>query len=70
MKEIKLSNGKTVKMREPKVRDMKIVSSIKDDLEKETTLISNLTGLTPQEVDELNMKDFNLLDEALKDFLS
>ena len=70
MKEIKLSDGKTIKMREPKVKDMKIVSKISDEFEKELSLIVNLTGITPNEVDELSMKDFNKIDEALKDFLS
>ena len=70
MKEIKLSDSKTIKMREPKVKDMKIVSKISDEFEKELSLIVNLTGITPNEVDELSMKDFNKIDEALKDFLS
>jgi len=70
MKEIKLSNGKTIKMREPKVRDMKIISNIKNELEKELALIVNLTEMTPNEIDELGLKDFNKIDEALKSFLS
>ena len=70
MKEIKLSNGKTIKMREPKVRDMKIINNIKNEFEKELTLIVNLTEMTPNEVDELSLKDFNKIDEALKSFLS
>jgi len=70
MKKIKLSDGKEIEMREPKVKDMKLVSDIADEFDKELALIVNLTGLTPDEVDELSMKDFNKVDEALKDFLS
>lgn len=70
MKKITLSDGKTVEMREPKVKDMKMVNSVTDELERELALIVNLTGLTPEEVDDLSMKDFNKVDGTLKGFLS
>lgn len=70
MKKIKLSDGRVVEMREPKVRDMKNVKEITDEFDKELMLITNLTGLTPDEVEELSMKDFAKIDGALKDFLS
>lgn len=70
MVKIKLSDGKEIEMREPKVKDMKIVSNIDDEFEKELALIVNLTGMTPDEVDNLSMKDFNKVDEVLKGFLS
>jgi len=69
LKEIKLSNGQVVKMREPKVKDMKLVKDVEDDFEREIKLIVNLTEMTPQEVENLSMKDFNKLDKALQDFL-
>ncbi|WOE69081.1 phage tail assembly protein [Hydrogenimonas thermophila] len=69
MKEIKLSNGQVVKMREPKVKDMKLVKDVEDDFEREIKLIVNLTEMTPEEVENLSMKDFNKLDKALQDFL-
>ena len=69
MKEIKLSNGQIVKMREPKVKDMKLVKYVEDDFEREIKLIVNLTEMTPEEVENLSMKDFNKFDKALQDFL-
>lgn len=69
-KEIELNNGKKVKMREPKVRDMRIVSKYTDEVEKEINLVANLTGLTPGEIDELNMNDYGKLQQGLKDFFS
>ena len=68
-KEILLSTGKTVYMREPKVRDMKIAGQKKDEADKELTLIGNLSGLSPDEVEDLTMKDYGLFQGALKDFL-
>lgn len=69
-KEIELNSGKKVKMREPKVRDMRIVSKYTDEVEKEINLVANLTGLTPGEIDELNMNDYGKLQQGLKDFFS
>jgi hypothetical protein len=70
MKKIKLENGDIVEMREPKVKDMKLVANIENDFDREVALIVNLTGKTPDEVDDLSMKDFNKIDEELKSFLS
>ncbi|WP_456390585.1 phage tail assembly protein [Hydrogenimonas sp.] len=67
---IELSNRKTVEMREPLVRDMKVVSKITDDLEREIALLSNLTEMTPDEIESLTMADFNKLDKELQGFLS
>ena len=67
---IELSNGKRVEMREPLVRDMKVVSKITDDLEREIVLLSNLTEMTPEEIESLTMADFNKLDKELQGFLS
>ena len=70
MQKVKLSTGKIVEMREPKVRDMRIVSAFKDEVEKEINLIANLTGITLDEIDELSLKDYGLFQEELKTFLS
>jgi len=53
MKQIE-ANGRKITMRPPKVRDMRAVSKIEDKVERELTLISNLTGLSPDELDELD----------------
>ena len=70
MKKIKLSDGKTIEMREPKVRDMRVVARETNEQEQEIKLISNLTGLTAEEMDDLSLKDYARFGEALKDFLS
>ena len=70
MAKIKLSTGVEVDMREPKVRDMRIVATYKDEVEKELNLIGNLTGLTADEIDELSLKDYGLLQKELTSFLS
>ena len=70
MRKIELSNDKTVELRPPKVRDMKAVNGIEDDFEKEIVLLSNLTEMTVDEIEDLDMNDFNLLDAELQTFLS
>ena len=70
MKEIKLSDGKVIKMRKPKVRDMRIVGDIENEIEKEMKLIGNLTNMTFEEIDEMDLDDYKKLQEALMDFLS
>lgn len=67
-KKIKLSIGE-IEMREPKVRDMRIAAVEKTEQDQEIKLISNLTGLTAEEVDDLSLKDYALLTDGLKDFL-
>ncbi|MDD2895553.1 MAG: phage tail assembly protein [Aliarcobacter sp.] len=69
MKDITLANGKTVQMREPKVRDMRISQEAKTDAEQEIKLIGNLTNMTMDEIDELSLKDYTSLQTALKSFL-
>lgn len=56
-------------MREPKVKDIRALSGIKDDAEKEFNLISNLTGLTAAELDDLTFKEYKVLQDKLNDFL-
>lgn len=69
MKDITLANGKTVQMRELKVRDMRISQEAKTDAEQEIKLIGNLTNMTMDEIDELSLKDYTSLQTALKSFL-
>ena len=69
MKEIKLSDGRVVKMRKPKVRDMRAVANIKNEIERELHLVSNLTGLSVEELDDLSLDDYRKLQEVLEDFL-
>ena len=56
-------------MREPKMRDIRALNHIKDDGEREFLLISNLSGITTNELDELSFKEYKLLQDRLNDFL-
>ena len=70
MKKIKLSNGTEVTMREPKVKDMRLVNGITDELDREVAMLVNLCEMSEDEIDNLSGKDFKKLDKALQDFLS
>ena len=69
-KEIELSDGKKVTMRVPKVKDLRVLKHIKDEEEREIKLIANLTMMTDEEVDDLDLKDYKTLQEGLGGFLS
>lgn len=72
LENVKLSlkdSGKEVEMRIPLVRDMRAISNIKEAEEKEIALISNLTGLGKEELDELTLRDYGILQKGLNDFL-
>lgn len=69
MSKIELSTGAVVEMREPKVKDVKVVSHIKNEEEKELKLIGNLCMLSDQEVEELSLADYRKLQEGLSSFL-
>ena len=60
---------KDVEMREPKVKDMRAVSAEENQEEKEIKLISNLTGMSVVEIDDLSLKDYALLAKGLSGFL-
>lgn len=64
-----LSDDTEVVMRAPKPRDMKYSDEGKNDAEKEQRLISNLTGKTIDELDDLSMEDYGAYQRKLKSFL-
>lgn len=66
--EITLSNGDVVKMRRPKVRDMMATNDIKDPMENELALIGNLTEMTREEILELDIDDYQAVQEVFKGF--
>jgi len=66
--QVELSNGKVVNIREPKVRDVRAVSFEKNEEERTYLLISNLTGLSNDELNELSFKDFKILEKELQGF--
>ena len=69
-KVIELSSGEKVEMREPKVKDVRILNHIKNDEERELKLVANLTMMSDSEMDELSLFDYRKLQEGLSAFLS
>ncbi len=69
MSKIVLSNKKEVTLREPKVRDMLALEPVIGEQLKEVTLISNLSGLSVEEIEEITIKDYKKLSEKLQSFL-
>lgn len=68
MQKIDLGNGKSITMREPKVRDMLAVKDISNDVDREMALISNLTELSSDELSDLSWSKYQELQEAFKGF--
>jgi len=64
MKEIILSDGTKVEMRKPKVRDMRAVDNITNEMEREIKLFANLTGLSVDKIEDMYMDDYAKLQEA------
>ena len=67
-KKIELEDGKIVEMRAPKVRDVRAVSTEKNEEERTYLLVSNLTGISNDELNELYFKDFRKLEKELQSF--
>jgi hypothetical protein len=58
-------------MRRPKVRDMMLSDRPKaSDAEKELALFASLVGISPDDMQELDMADYLTLQETYRDFLS
>lgn len=66
---IKLGNQE-VKMRKPLVRDVRAICDITNDFEREIAMIANLTGMSINEIDNLELGDLALLQGALKEFIT
>lgn len=62
---------KTVELRRPKVKDLKVAAKVgKDAMDQETILIANLADLPIDVVEEMDLADYTALQEKLKSFLS
>ena len=57
-------------MRQPLIKDIKLVNHIEDEIENNATLIGNLTGHTPEEIEALPSHIFEALCEGLQSFQS
>lgn len=67
-----LENGVTeLKMRRPKVRDMMTADKAEgSDADKEITMFANLCEVTPEELHDLDMADYQQVQKAYKAFLA
>jgi len=68
-KKIVTINSKEFTIKRPKVKDIKAVSYIDNDMERTVQLIANLSGVPVEELDEMYFQDYSKLQEALNDFL-
>ena len=60
-----------ISMRRPKVKDQRNAEkSATDDAGREISLFSALTGINPEDLEELDMADYTRLQEAYRSFLS
>lgn len=58
-------------IRRPKVRDYLAMECLSgSDLSKEVTLTANLTSVTKETIEELDIADYAKVQEVLKDFFS
>ena len=61
----------TINIRRPKVRDRLAVERIKKtDAEKEIAMIANLAEVTVDVIEELDLADYNKVQEILQGFLA
>jgi len=59
-----------ITLRRPKVRDRLAVERMGlSDAEKEVALIANLADLPKETIEELDLADYNKIQEVLQDFL-
>lgn len=62
--------GREVEMRVPYVRDMRALSTIENAEEKEIALLANLTGITKEELNDMTLRDYAILQKGLQSFLA
>lgn len=68
-KEVVLHDGKVVKMRRPKARDLVATGELKNPIKQEAMLVSNLCMMTMDEVEDLDADDFMKLVDCRNSFL-
>lgn len=57
-------------MREPKARDMMIAEDAGSAMKQDVRIAANLCNMTEDEVLDLSINDYKLVQEAMKAFLS
>lgn len=67
-KQVTLSCGRVIQVREPRVRDLMAVDDIKSEQQKEINMLSSLTQLTGDELMNMRIPDYKRLQDAVQDF--
>ncbi|ODC01210.1 hypothetical protein A3197_01620 [Candidatus Thiodiazotropha endoloripes] len=68
---VKAAEYKTLKMRRPKVKDQLVAErGGVTQAERETVLFANLCDVSPEVIEELDMKDYAKLQERYEGFLA
>lgn len=57
-------------MREPKARDMLIAEDAASPMKQDVLLAANLCNITEDEILDLGLKDYKLIQDAMKSFFS
>jgi len=66
---ITLTDGKTITMREPTVKDLRVANKkSKNSEEVELALIADLCEVAPTDIDALTLKNYGRVQEAFKLF--
>lgn len=65
MKKVILSSGREVEVRELKMKDVREALQVEREIDQTFLMVSSCSGLSLQELDELDVDDFMLLQNAL-----
>ena len=65
MKKVILSSGREVEVRELKMKDVREALQVEREIDQTFLMVSSCSGLSLQELDEINIDDFMLLQNAL-----
>jgi hypothetical protein len=60
---------KTLRLRRPKVCDLRVMEREKTDMTKTVVLIANLAELAPEQLEEMDASDFARVNEVVTGFL-
>lgn len=63
MNKVTLSDGREITIREAKMKDVREAMQVDREIDQNFILISCLTGLSLQELDELTVNDFTLIQK-------
>ena len=69
-KEVTLSDGKKVKVRKPKLRDIRAHFNESNLEQRQVAIVGSLAEMSHEELDNLDYSDFMLIKDTIESFLS